>query len=173
MSRVRRLLHTLGVPSSDIEALSPALVSSYLHRITDGYHRTPAEVVGDALFDDAGAGPVVVRDIPFVSLGRHDLVPFEGRAHLAYLPGDRVVGLSKLARLVDLFAHRLQTADRLASDVAESVEYQLAARGVWVRIEAGGGEASRGRTVVAQAVRGEFVSAEWRRRLAGLLHCPS
>lgn len=127
-----------------------------------------AEVVGDALFDDAGAGPVVVRDIPFVSLGRHDLLPFGGRAHLAYLPGERVVGLSKLARLVDLFAHRLQTVERLATEVAGSIECQLAARGVWVRIEARGGEATRGRTVVAQAVRGEFASAEWRRRLAGL-----
>ena len=166
---VRLLLAHLGVPAREIQAVDVRGAAETLRRLTDGYGTDPRDIVGDALFDEAGAEAVVVRDIPFTSLCRHGLVPFRGRAHVAYLPGTAVVGLSKLARLVDLVAHRLQTPDRLAADVANAVQTSLGAEGVGVRIEAGPCGADRGETVVTQAFLGAFRLPLWRTRLAGML----
>lgn len=166
---VRSLLAHLGVPAREIQTVDVRTAAETFRRLTAGYGTDPRDVVGDALFDEAGGEAVVVRDIPFTSLCRHGLVPFGGRAHVAYLPGTAVVGLSKLARLVDLFAHRLQTPDRLAADVANAVQTSLGAEGVGVRIEAGPCGVDRGETVVTQAFLGAFRLPLWRTRLVGLL----
>lgn len=96
---------------------------------------------------------------------REHLVPFYGRAHVAYLPGEAVVGLSKLARLVDLFAHRLQTPSRLADDVARGVQDGLEAKGVAVRIEARELCPGGSGTVTSSAYLGDFRLPLWRGRL--------
>jgi GTP cyclohydrolase I len=96
----------------------------------------PRAVVRNALYEHEGDDLVAVRGIPFYSLCEHHLLPFFGRCHIGYLPAGKVIGLSKLPRLVDVFAHRLQLQERLTRDVAETVERILHARGVAVIMEA-------------------------------------
>jgi GTP cyclohydrolase I len=102
-----------------------------------GYHENAAQWL-ERTFDDVGSYDdiVIVRDIPFVSHCEHHMVPFIGRAHVAYFPTDRVVGLSKLARVVDTYARRLQTQERMTSEVLGVIDETLKPRGVAVMIEA-------------------------------------
>lgn len=115
---------------------TPMRVAKSLLSLTSGYAGTPAAVVGDALFSVDARELVLVRDIDVFSLCEHHLLPFFGRAHVGYLPAGRVVGLSKLARLVDLFAKRLQVQERLTQQIADAVQEATGARGVAVVIEA-------------------------------------
>jgi GTP cyclohydrolase I len=103
--------------------------AGYRHSADDALERTFEDLGG---YDDI----VVVRDIPFYSHCEHHMVPFVGKAHVAYYPGDKVVGLSKLARVVDIFARRLQTQERLTSDVVTAIDETLKPRGIAVMIEA-------------------------------------
>jgi len=115
---------------------TPRRVASSLRYLTEGYSMQPEEVVGDALFECESDGLVTVRDIPFYSLCEHHLLPFFGRAHIGYLPTGRVIGLSKLPRLVDMFAHRLQLQERLTHQVADAVLSVTDAAGVGVVMNA-------------------------------------
>jgi len=102
-----------------------------------GYHQCPADVLNRTFGETAGYDDfVLLRDIPFTSHCEHHVMPFYGVAHVAYLPVGRVVGLSKLARLVDIFAHRLQTQEHLTAQIAGAIETVLQPRGVAVMIEA-------------------------------------
>lgn len=103
--------------------------AGYRHGAEDALERTFEDLGG---YDDI----VVVRDIPFYSHCEHHMVPFVGKAHVAYYPGDKVVGLSKLARVVDIFARRLQTQERLTSQVVTAIDESLKPRGIAVMIEA-------------------------------------
>jgi GTP cyclohydrolase I len=133
----RDLLIAIGEdPERDSLRDTPARVRKSLEALTEGYWIDPRDVVGDALFDVAYDDIVLVRDIELYSLCEHHLLPFFGKAHVAYLPRDRVVGLSKLARLVDVFARRLQVQERLTRQIAESVQELLDPLGVGVVIEA-------------------------------------
>ena len=116
---------------------TPSRVVSVYEEFYAGYRQDPADVL-DRTFEDLGSYDdiVVVRDIPFYSHCEHHMVPFIGRAHVAYYPGERVVGLSKLARLVDVFAHRLQTQERLTGDIVAAIDEVLKPRGVAVMVEA-------------------------------------
>jgi GTP cyclohydrolase I len=116
---------------------TPSRVASVYEEFYAGYLQDPADVL-DRTFEDLGSYDdiVVVRDIPFYSHCEHHMVPFIGRAHVAYYPGERVVGLSKLARLVDVFAHRLQTQERLTGDIVAAIDGVLKPRGVAVMVEA-------------------------------------
>jgi len=116
---------------------TPGRVASVYEEFYAGYLQDPADVL-DRTFEDLGSYDdiVVVRDIPFYSHCEHHMVPFIGRAHVAYYPGERVVGLSKLARLVDVFAHRLQTQERLTGDIVAAIDGVLKPRGVAVMVEA-------------------------------------
>jgi len=116
---------------------TPARVVRAYDEILRGYRET-AETVLDRTFDDVGGYDdiVLVRDIPFYSLCEHHMLPFFGRAHIGYFPTDRVAGLSKLARVVDGFAKRLQTQERLTTNIVGALETVLAPRGVAVMIEA-------------------------------------
>jgi GTP cyclohydrolase I len=102
-----------------------------------GYHQCPAEVLNRTFGETAGYDDfVLIRDMHFTSHCEHHVMPFYGRAHIAYTPVERVVGLSKLARLVDIFARRLQTQEHLTAQIAAAVDEVLKPRGVAVMIEA-------------------------------------
>jgi GTP cyclohydrolase IA len=133
----RDLLIAIGEdPERDSLLDTPARIRKSLEELTEGYRIDPGDVVGGALFDVEYDDMVLIRDIEFYSLCEHHLLPFFGKAHVAYLPRDRVVGLSKLARLVDVFARRLQVQERLTRQVAESIQELLDPLGVGVVIEA-------------------------------------
>jgi GTP cyclohydrolase I len=135
---VRTLLAYIGEDSAR-EGLSDTprrFVEAY-DELFQGYHQCPADVLNRTFGETAGYDDfVLVRDIPFTSHCEHHMMPFYGVAHLAYAPVGRVVGLSKLARLVDIFARRLQTQEHLTAQIAGAIETVLQPRGVAVLVEA-------------------------------------
>lgn len=134
---VRTMLAQLD-PEPEREGLvdTPKRVEKAFRFYTAGYQRDAKAVVGDALFEAETDEMVVVKDIELYSLCEHHLAPFFGKAHVAYIPGDKIVGLSKLARVVDVFARRLQVQERLTMQIAEALNDVLKPRGVGVVIEA-------------------------------------
>jgi GTP cyclohydrolase I len=160
---VRRQLQLIG-EDPDREGLqrTPERVSKSLAWLTRGYAMSVEDVVGGAVFEESHESMVMVRDIELYSLCEHHLLPFFGRAHVAYIPDGRIVGLSKLARIVEVFARRLQVQERLTEQVAQAIEDVLHPRGVGVVIEAThlcmmmrGVEKQNSRTITS-ALRGEF-----------------
>jgi len=115
---------------------TPDRVSRALRELTDGYGVKPEDVIADAVFDQDYDEMVVVKDIPFYSLCEHHMLPFFGHVHVGYLPKGRVVGLSKIPRLVEVFSHRLQIQERLTREVAEALNGALEPKGVGVVFEA-------------------------------------
>src|SRR4051794_29730235 len=115
---------------------TPKRVAKSMHWLTRGYELDVADVIGDAIFEETHSNMVLVRDIEFYSLCEHHMLPFFGRAQVAYIPNGRIVGLSKLARVVDVFARRLQVQERLTEEIAQAVEKALEPRGVGVVLEA-------------------------------------
>jgi GTP cyclohydrolase IA len=135
---VRRQLELLG-EDPDREGLikTPVRVAKALEYFTSGYALDAAQVIGDALFEEPGhESMIMVRDIELYSLCEHHMLPFFGRAHIAYIPYGRIVGLSKMARVVDVFARRLQVQERLTEQIALALENELKPRGIGVVIEA-------------------------------------
>ena len=136
-STVRSLLTELGEdPRRDGLRDTPDRVARTLSFLTCGYAVDPRDVVGDALFEAEYDEMVVVRDVEVYSLCEHHLLPFFGRCHIAYLPGAKIIGLSKLARLVEVYARRLQIQERLTTQIATAIEQILTPKGVGVVIEA-------------------------------------
>jgi len=134
---IRELLREIGEdPSREGLVNTPKRVAASLEFLTSGYRGTPAETVNRAVFTQETHNMVIARDIELYSLCEHHLLPFFGRCHIGYIAKDRVIGVSKLARLVDLFARRLQIQERLDDQIAHSVEQALSADGVGVVIEA-------------------------------------
>jgi GTP cyclohydrolase I len=134
---VRSLLEQIGEDAQRAGLRgTPERVARSLAFLTQGYNTDPREIVGNAIFEAEHDEMVVVRDVEVYSLCEHHLLPFFGRCHIAYLPKGRVVGLSKLARLVDLYARRLQVQERLTTDVANAIQDVLQPKGVAVVIEA-------------------------------------
>ena len=115
---------------------TPDRVARALRELTDGYGVKPEEVIADAIFDQDYDEMVLVKDIPFYSLCEHHMLPFFGQVHVGYLPKGKVVGLSKIPRLVEVFSHRLQIQEQLTNQVAEALNAALAPRGVGVVVEA-------------------------------------
>jgi GTP cyclohydrolase I len=104
---------------------------------TKGYHETAESVVGEGVFEeDTGSDMVMVRNIDIYSLCEHHMVPFQGKVHIAYIPNGKILGLSKLARISDVFARRFQVQERLTRDIAAAIDKLIAPRGVAVVIEA-------------------------------------
>ena len=114
----------------------PTRVMRALEFLTEGYRQDVDEIFNDAFFEEDYDEMVVVRDIEFYSLCEHHLLPFFGKAHVAYIPERRIVGLSKIPRLVDLFARRLQVQERMTKEIADTMMDKLNPRGVAVVIEA-------------------------------------
>lgn len=115
---------------------TPRRVARSLRFLTSGYHQDVDQVLSGALYSVAYDEMVIVRDIEIFSLCEHHLLPFFGRCHVAYIPRDKVIGLSKVPRLVDIFARRLQVQERLTHQIAETVMEKINPRGVGVVIEA-------------------------------------
>lgn len=134
---VRRQLHLLGEdPDRDGLVKTPERVAKALQWLTHGYDLDPHDVVGNALFAEEAQGMVVVRDIELYSLCEHHMLPFFGKAHVAYIPNGRVIGLSKLPRIVEIFARRLQVQERLTEQIADAIEDVLQPLGVGVVVDA-------------------------------------
>ena len=133
----RALLDAIGEdPSRPGLEKTPERVAKAWRHLTSGYGLQPADVVNGALFPAEAEQLVVVRDIEFSSLCEHHLLPFVGRVHIGYVPGESILGLSKFARLTDLYARRLQVQERLTGQIADAVMELLAPRGVGVVVEA-------------------------------------
>jgi len=115
---------------------TPARVAEAWEQFTSGYRQRPEDVLSDGVFENDGRGTVIVKDIDFYSMCEHHLVPFFGKCHIAYVPDGRILGLSKLARLVEVFARRLQVQERLTSEIAGAIDAAAAPRGVAVLMEA-------------------------------------
>jgi GTP cyclohydrolase I len=160
---VRRQLALLGEdPRREGLLKTPERVEKSMRWLTRGYELQVEDVFGDAIFEQAHENMVLVRDIEFYSLCEHHMLPFFGKVHVAYIPNGRIVGLSKLPRLVDMFARRLQVQERLTEEIAGALEQFLKPRGVGVVIEAShlcmmmrGVEKQNSRTITS-ALRGEF-----------------
>jgi GTP cyclohydrolase I len=134
---VAALLSELGEdPSRPGLEATPSRVARALRQLTDGYDADPDEIVAGAIFEQDYDEMVVVKDIPFYSLCEHHMLPFFGTCHVGYLPRGRVVGLSKIPRLVEAFAHRLQLQERMTREIAEALNTAVAPRGVGVVMEA-------------------------------------
>src|SRR6267378_3220528 len=119
---VRQLLEELGEdPAREGLVHTPARVEASLKWLTRGYHMSVADVIGDALYRERHENLVCVRDIEIYSLCEHHLLPFFGKAHVAYLPNGRLVGLSKIPRVIEVFARRLQVQERLTDQVADAL----------------------------------------------------
>src|SRR6185436_4545184 len=134
---VRALLRALD-PAPEREGLerTPARVARALTFLTKGYDEDPRRIINGALFTEEYSEMIVLKDIAFYSLCEHHILPFFGRAHVAYLPERRIVGISKLARLVEVYARRLQVQERMTSQIAQTISEQLEPLGVAVVLEA-------------------------------------
>jgi GTP cyclohydrolase IA len=134
---VARMLRLLGEdPDRDGLVRTPMRVAQSLEFLTAGHRQNLREILNDALFEVEYAEMVIVRGIDFFSLCEHHMLPFYGKAHVAYLPRKRVVGLSKLPRIVDMYARRLQVQERMTSDIATAIFQAVEPYGVGVVIEA-------------------------------------
>ena len=162
---VEAILKELGEdPARDGLLRTPRRVARSLRFLTGGYAQDPNELLNGALFDVTYDEMVIVKDIEFYSLCEHHLLPFFGRAHVAYLPKGKVVGLSKIPRLVEMFARRLQVQERLTSEIAETLERMLNPKGVAVVLESihlcmmMRGVAQQNCFAITSSLRGEFES---------------
>jgi GTP cyclohydrolase I len=161
---VREMLRRLGEDTSRSGLKrTPERVENSLRWLTRGYHMSVADAVGNGIFDEEHHNMVIVKDIELYSLCEHHLLPFFGKAHVAYIPGGRIVGLSKVARVVDMFARRLQVQERLTEQIAQALWDVLQPQGVGVVLEAyhlcmmmRGVEKQNSKTITS-AMRGVFL----------------
>jgi GTP cyclohydrolase IA len=161
--KIRDILGALGEdPGREGLQKTPERVESSMRFLTQGYNMSVADAIGDAVFAESHQSMIMVRDIELYSLCEHHLLPFFGRAHVAYVPDGKILGLSKVARIVDVFARRLQVQERLTDQIADAIMDVLAPCGVGVVIEAAhfcmmmrGVEKQNSRTVTS-ALRGIF-----------------
>lgn len=175
---VERMLAELGEdPQREGILKTPARVARSLRFLTQGYEQDPAEVIGGALFTEQYEEMIVIKDIDFYSLCEHHMLPFFGKAHVAYIPSGRIVGISKIARLVEIFARRLQVQERLTNQIAKTMMEQLEPAGVAVVVEGEHlcmrmrGVEMQNSMVVTSAVLGVFRSSqETREEFMSLVH---
>jgi len=134
---VRRMLRMIGEdPSREGLRKTPERFEKALRYLTSGYHQDPERILNGAMFSVCYDEMVVVKDIEVFSLCEHHLLPFFGQCHVGYIPSKKVIGLSKIARLVNMYARRLQIQERLTSQIAEAIQEKISPEGVGVIVEA-------------------------------------
>jgi GTP cyclohydrolase IA len=161
---VHEMLLRLGEdPQRDGLVKTPERVDKSMRWLTRGYTLSVEEAVGDAIFEEKHESMVLVKDIEMYSLCEHHMLPFFGKVHVAYIPNNRIVGLSKLPRIVDIFARRLQVQERMTEQIAEALSEVLNPQGVGVIVEAyhlcmmmRGVEKQNSKTITS-AMRGVFL----------------
>ena len=134
---LKQILQLLG-EDTNREGLqnTPERVAKCMLQFTSGYSQSPEDVLLSAVFEEDYSQPVIVRDIEFYSLCEHHLLPFFGKVHIAYIPDGKIVGLSKLPRVVDIFARRLQVQERMTRQICQCIENTLHPKGAMVVVEA-------------------------------------
>lgn len=162
---VAELLKELGQdPQREGLQKTPSRVAKSLQFLTQGYTQNPEEIINGAKFTEKYSEMIVVKDIALYSLCEHHLLPFWGRAHVAYIPQEKIIGLSKVARLVEIYSRRLQVQERMTTEIAETLQKTLNPQGVAVVIEAEHlcmqmrGVQKRGSVAVTSAMLGVFRS---------------
>ena len=162
---ITKMLELLGEdPSREGLQKTPSRVAKALQFLTEGYHQDPKEILNQALFTSSNDEMVVVRDIEFYSMCEHHMLPIIGRAHVAYIPYGKVVGLSKIPRIVNVFARRLQIQEQMTEQIADAILDTINPKGVAVVIHARHmcmemrGVQKINSTTVSSALRGLFKS---------------
>ncbi len=162
---ITKMLELLGEdPSREGLQKTPSRVAKALQFLTEGYHQDPKEILNQALFTSSNDEMVVVRDIEFYSMCEHHMLPIIGRAHVAYIPYGKVVGLSKIPRIVNVFARRLQIQEQMTEQIADAISETINPKGVAVVIHARHmcmemrGVQKINSTTVSSALRGLFKS---------------
>ena len=179
-SCVEQMLNLVGEdPNREGLVKTPERVFKAYEFLTSGYFQDPKVVLNDALFDSSNNEMVLVRDIEFYSLCEHHLLPFFGRVHVAYIPNHKVVGLSKIPRMVNIFARRLQIQEQLTEQIASAIEEVIHPLGVGVVLQARHmcmemrGVQKINSTTTTSALRGLFISRnDTRKEFFDLINSP-
>lgn len=174
-SLVKDMLEALGEDTSREGLLkTPSRVAKSYEFLTSGYAQDPKEVINQALFTSSNDEMVIVKNIDFYSLCEHHLLPIIGKAHVAYIPNGKVVGLSKIPRIINIYARRLQIQEQLTEQIADAINTNLKPKGVGVIIEARhmcmemrGVEKLSSTTT--SALRGEFLKSSTRKEFLSLI----
>lgn len=177
---VRNILKLIGEdPNREGLVKTPSRVAKAFEFLTSGYKQDPKEILNEALFSSSNNEMVLIRDIEFYSLCEHHLLPIIGRAHVAYIPNGKVVGLSKIPRLVNVFARRLQIQEQLTEQIADAIQDVIAPKGCAVVIEARHmcmemrGVQKINSTTTTSALRGAFIkNADTRKEFFALINSP-
>ena len=177
---ITTILEQIGEdPSREGLLKTPSRVQKAFAFMTQGYTQDPKQILGDALFESSNNEMVLIRDIEFYSLCEHHLLPIIGRAHVAYIPNGKVVGLSKIPRMVDIFARRLQIQEQLTEQIAQAIDEVIKPKGVGVVLQARhmcmemrGVEKINSATTTS-ALRGLFIkNPDTRREFFALINSP-
>ena len=174
---IREILSRLGEdPSRQGLLATPSRVEKSLAQLTKGYNEDPTMLLRGALFDEDYDEMVIVKDIEMFSLCEHHMLPFFGKVHVAYIPKGKVIGLSKIPRLVEVFARRLQVQERLTRQIADAIQHAIQPQGVGVVIEARHlcmmmrGIEKQHSSTVTSAMVGCFRQKETRQEFLSLVH---
>ncbi len=178
---VTKILELIGEdPQREGLQKTPHRFAKALHFLTEGYHQDPKEILNQALFSSSNDEMVVVRDIEFYSLCEHHMLPIIGRAHIAYIPDGKVVGLSKIPRIVNLFARRLQIQEQMTEQIADAILETIKPQGVAVVLHARHmcmemrGVQKINSTTVSSTLRGLFKSDQrTRNEFYNIINTPS
>ncbi len=172
----RQILELLGEdPEREGLQKTPVRVAKAMQILTRGYQQDPKQVLLDALFEEKYNQMVIVKDIDFFSLCEHHMLPFYGKVHVAYIPNGHITGLSKIARVVDIYSHRLQVQERLTQQIMDCIQSALLPMGVMVVVEAKHmcmqmrGVEKQNSITVTSAFSGAFQQAKTREEFMNLL----